>query len=124
MSAPGHRDGPTGPTRAQRVVLRVTRDEAGVLHRSISAFVNRIRHQLTADPGEVGPTVVLDLSEVPPMPVAAPLLFLVGLLRRLADADVRIEVTGVTPALAAAMTAFDLPDGVSLVDTRERRWPT
>ena len=67
--------------------------------------------------------VVLDVSDVPPAPAAAPLLFLVRLLRRLTDEDVRIEVSGVTPALAAALTPFDMPDRVAITDTQGRRWP-
>jgi hypothetical protein len=122
-SAPEHQGGPTGPAQWQPAVLRVTRDEVRVLHRSIPVLANRIRHQRTTDPGEACRTIVLDIAGVPPAPAPAPLLFLLGLLRRLADTDARIDITGVTPALVAAMTAFDMPDGVSLVDTRGRRWP-
>jgi hypothetical protein len=44
-------------------------------------------------------------------------------LRRLVGGDGRIEVVGVSPAIAGALTAFDLPAEVTVTDTRGRRWP-
>jgi hypothetical protein len=67
--------------------------------------------------------LVVDLSAVPPTPIAAPLLLLVNLLRRLVGGDGRIEVVGVSPAILGALTAFDLPAEVTVTDTRGRRWP-
>jgi hypothetical protein len=92
-------------------------------HWSVPILVREVRHQLASRGPEDVREIVLDLSDVPPTPAAAPLLFLVRLLRRLTDEDGRVEVTGVSPALAAALTPFDLPDGVTLTDTKGRRWP-
>ena len=50
------------------------------------------------------------------------LLFLVRLLRRLVGHG-KIDIIGVTPALVGALTAFELPDHVTVVDVRGRRWP-
>jgi hypothetical protein len=101
----------------------VTREDVRTLHRSIPALVRRVRQELAAYGNEPSRVVVLDLSAVPPVPIVAPLLFLVRLLRRLAGADTKIDVIGVTPALAAALTAYDLPTNVTLIDARGRRWP-
>jgi hypothetical protein len=120
VSAPGHERA----TAAEQtgVALRVTREEARTLHRSIPALVGRVRQELASQGSHPRRVIVLDLSAVPPTPIASPLLFLVHLLRRLAAADAMIDVTGVTPALVAALTAYDLPTGVTLIDTRGRRW--
>jgi hypothetical protein len=52
----------------------------------------------------------------------APLLFLVHLLRHLVG-DGKIDVVGVTPAFVGALTAFELPDDVTVINVRGRRWP-
>jgi len=67
--------------------------------------------------------VVLDLSEVPPMPATAPLLALINLLRRISGPNPAITVAAVSPALAAGLTAFPPPDGVTLIDRGGRGWP-
>jgi hypothetical protein len=105
-----HRGGQLGP------------DEVAVLHCSIPVLVDRVRLQLASRSGGAGREVVLDLSAVPPMPTAAPLLFLIRLLRRLTGPGGRIDVTGVT-RLTAALVTHDLPDNLTLVKTRGRRWP-
>jgi hypothetical protein len=106
------------------VVVRVTAEEVTNLHRSISVLVWGARHKLASQADDAKRELVLDLSAVPPVPAVAPLLLLIRLLRRLVEPDGRVDVTGVTPALAAALTAFDLPDGVGLVDAQGRRWPS
>jgi hypothetical protein len=95
-----------------------------VLHRRIPEFVGQVRHQLRSSPGTPRRNIVLDLSAVPPMPTAAPLLFLVHLLRRLVNERGEIDVIGVTPALRAALTAFDLPGNMTVIDVHGRRWPS
>ena|SRR5690242_9650309 len=108
--------------RARPVVLRLEPEHLRTIHRSIPILVGEARRQLASrGPGDVR-EVVLDLSAIPPTPVAAPLLLLVRLLRRLADADGSVEVVGVSPALAAALIPFELPAGVALTDTSRRRW--
>jgi hypothetical protein len=114
------RDNPTPPSRP--VVLRLTPEHTRTFHRSIPLLVRDVRRQLALRRSDDVHDVVLDLSDVPPTPAAAPLLFLVRLLRRLTDEDVRIEVSGVSPALAAALTPFDMPDRVAITDTMGRRW--
>jgi hypothetical protein len=113
---------PTAPA-AQPVRIRVTPDDARTLHRSIPRLVAEARRRLAASPGTPGRDLVVDLSAVPPTPIAAPLLLLVNLLRRLVGSDGRIDAVGVSPALAAALTAFDLPAEVTVTDTRGRRRP-
>jgi hypothetical protein len=105
------------------VRIQVTPDDARTLHRSIPRLVAEARRRLAASPGMPGRDLVVDLSAVPPTPIAAPLLLLVNLLRRLVGRDGRIDVVGVSPALAAALTAFDLPAEVTVTDTRGRRRP-
>jgi hypothetical protein len=100
----------------------VTREDVRTLHHSIPALVGRLREGLETHGDDPPRVIELDLSAVPPTPIVAPLLFLVRLLRRLADADAEIDVIGVTPALAAALTAYDLPHKVTLIDARGRRW--
>jgi hypothetical protein len=107
------------PGRA--AVLHITADQARNLHRTIPVLVADIRQRLAGQRDELN--IMLDLSAVPPTPAAAPLLFLVNLLRRITSPNLEIVVVGVAPALAAAMTAYDLPQNVTLVDTRGRRWP-
>jgi hypothetical protein len=104
------------------VVVRVTADEVASLHRSVSRLVQEARQQLASEADRAGRELVLDLSAVPPVPALAPLLLLIRLLRRLLGPGGRVDVTGVSPALVGALTAFDLPDGVGLVDTRGRHW--
>lgn len=108
---------------ARPVRIRVTADDARTLHRSIPRLVAEARRWLAASPGTVLRDLVVDLSAVPPTPIAAPLLLLVNLLRRLVGGDGRIEVVGVSPAILGALTAFDLPAEVTVTDTRGRRWP-
>jgi hypothetical protein len=115
------RHDPLPPSRS--VVLRLTPEHVRTFHRSIPILVREVRRRLASRRPEDVREVVLDLFDVPPTPAAAPLLFLVRLLRRLTDEDGRVEVTGVSPALAAALTPFELPDGVTLTDTTGRRWP-
>jgi hypothetical protein len=104
------------------MVVRVTADEAASLHRSISRLLREARHKLASRDDRAKRELVLDLSAVPPVPAVAPLLLLVRLLRSLLGPGGRVDVTGVNPALVGALTAFALPDGVGLVDTRGRRW--
>lgn len=104
------------------VVLRLDPEHVRAFHRSIPTLVREVRRKLASRGPEDVQNVVLDLSDVPPVPAAAPLLFLVRLLRRLAEENGRVEVIGVSPALAAALTPFDLPDGVTVTDTQRRRW--
>jgi hypothetical protein len=116
---------PSAPPIAARepVRIQVTPDDARTLHRSIPRLVDRARRGLAASPGTTRRDIVVDLSAVPPTPIAAPLLLLVNLLRRLVGGNGRIEVIGVSPALAGALTAFDLPVEVTVTDTSGRRWP-
>lgn len=106
--------------RPEPVRIRVTPDDARTLHRSIPRLVREARGLLAASPGTPWRDLVVDLSAVPPMPIAAPLILLVNLLRRLTG-DGRTDVVGVSPALAGALTAFDLRE-VTVTDTRGRRW--
>jgi hypothetical protein len=115
------RDNPTPPFRS--VVLRITPEHLRTPHRNIPILVREVRRHFAFRRPDNADSVVLDLFDVPPTPAAAPLLFLVRLLHRLTDDDVRIEVAGVSPALAAALTAFDMPDRVAIIDTKGRRWP-
>lgn len=85
-------DNPTPPSRP--VVLRLTPEHVRTFHRSIPILVREVRRQLALPRPDEVRDVVLDVSDVPPAPAAAPLLFLVRLLRRLTDEDVRIEVSG------------------------------
>jgi hypothetical protein len=111
------------PPPSRPVVIRLTPEHVRTFHRSIPILVHDARRRLGAHRAADAREVVLDVSGVPPRPMAAPLLFLVRLLRRLADVDGRVEVTGMSPALAAALTPFDLPEGVTLTDTKGHRWP-
>lgn len=122
-TANDHHDRYDLPSRSRPVVLRLTPEHVRSLHRTIPILVGKVRRQLTSQRDEHARIIVLDLSDVPPTPAAAPLLFLVRLLRGLTDVDGRVEVAGVSPALAAALIPFDLPEGVTLVDTHGRRWP-
>lgn len=118
-------DGRHDPLPASRpVVLRLTPEHVRTFHRSIPILVREVRRQLAGRRPEDVHEVVVDLIDVPPAPAAAPLLFLIRLLRRLTDVDGRVEVTGVSPAIAAALTPFDLPEKVTLTDTNGRRWPS
>ena len=118
-------DGRHDPLPASRpVVLRLTPEHVRTFYRSIPILVREVRRQLAGRRPEDVHEVVLDLIDVPPAPAAAPLLFLIRLLRRLTDVDGRVEVTGVSPAIAAALTPFDLPEKVTLTDTNGRRWPS
>jgi hypothetical protein len=119
--AKNHLDNLAPPSRP--VILPLTLEHVRTFHRSIPILVREVRRQLALRRPDEVRDVVLDLSDVAPAPAAAPLLFLVRLLRRLTDEDVRIEVSGVTPALAAALTPFDMPDRVAITDTQGRRWP-
>lgn len=117
-------DDQNNPTPLSRpVVLRLTPEHVRTFHPSIPILVREVRRQLAVRRPDDVRDVVLDLSDVPPTPAAAPLLFLVRLLRRLTDEEVRIEVSGVSPAIAAALTPFDMPDRVAITDTKGRRWP-
>jgi hypothetical protein len=111
----------TGAVSEGQVVLHITADQVRNLHRTIPVLIADIRQRLAEQRDDLD--IMLDLSAVPPTPAAAPLLFLVNLLRRIASPNMEIVVVGVAPALAAAMTAYDLPQNVTLVDTRGRRWP-
>ena len=116
---------PPGPTENRHpVVVRVTADEAATLHRSISGLVRDARHKLASRVDGARRGLVLDLSAMPPMPAVAPLLLLIRLLRRLQQPGGSVDVIGVNPALAGALTAFDLPDGVGVVTTGGRRYPS
>jgi hypothetical protein len=105
------------------VVLRLTPEHVRTFHRSIPLLVREVGRQLASGRSKDVRGLVLDDSDVPPTPTAAPLVFLVRLLRRLADVDGRVEVIEVSPALAAALTPFELPEGVILTHTKGRRWP-
>ena len=105
------------------VRLRVTPDDVRTLHRRIPELVGQVRQQLRSSSDSTRRHIVLDLSAVPPTPIAAPLLFLVRLLRRLVNDEGKIDVIGVTPAIRAALTAFDLPDNITVIDAHGRRWP-
>jgi hypothetical protein len=102
--------------------LMVTVDDIKSLHRRIPGLVGEVRQQFSSSPESPRRDLVVDLSAVPPSPAAAPLLFLVHLLRRLVG-DGKVEVVGVTPALAGALTAYELPEDVTVIDVRGRRWP-
>lgn len=120
--APG-RTRPRHAADAQHpVVVRVTAGEAAFLHRSVSRLVREAQLQLASRVDGARRELVLDLSAVPPIPALAPLLLLIRLVRRLLGPGGRVDVTGVNPALAGALAAFDLPEGVGLVDRRGRRW--
>ena len=82
------------------VHLRVTPEDVRTLHRRIPELVGQVRQQLRSSSGSTQRHIVLDLSAVPPTPIAAPLLFLVHLLRRLFNDGGKIDVIGVTPALS------------------------
>lgn len=123
QTANDHHDRHDLPLRSRPAVLRLTPEHVRSLHRTIPILVGKVRRQLNSQRHEHAHKIVLDLSDVPPTPAAAPLLFLVRLLRGLTDVDGRVEVTGVSPALAAALIPFDLPEGVTLVDTNGHRWP-
>ena len=114
-------ENPTSPS--QPVVLRLTPEHVRKFHRNIPILVREVRRQLASRHSADVREVVLDLSDVPPTPAAAPLLLLVRLLRRLTDEDVQIEVSGVSPALAAALIPFDMSERVTITDTSGRRWP-
>jgi ABC-type transporter Mla MlaB component len=105
------------------VHLRVTPEDVRTLHRRIPELVGQVRQQLRSSSGSTQRHIVLDLSAVPPTPIAAPLLFLVHLLRRLVNDKGKIDVIGVTPALRAALIAYDLPDNITVIDAHGRRWP-
>lgn len=116
---------PPGSTENRHpVVVRVTADEVATLHRSISGLVRDARHKLASRVDGAHRELILDLSAVPPTPAVAPLLLLIRLLRRLQQPGGRVDVIGVNPALAGALTAFDLPNGVGVVTTRGRRYPS
>jgi hypothetical protein len=107
---------------AAPVRLVLTADDVETLHRRIPELVRRVRQQLLSSPDGPRRDLIVDLSAVPPSSTVAPLLFLVRLLRRLVG-DGKIDIIGVTPALVGALTAFELPDDVTVVDVRGRRWP-
>jgi len=113
---------PTSVREPAPLHLQVTPDDARTLHRRIPEIVGQVRHQLSSWPDSPRPDIVVDLSAVPPSPAAAPLLFLVHLLRRLVG-EGKIDVVGVTPALASALTAYELPSNITVIDVRGRRWP-
>jgi hypothetical protein len=131
MTAALRNDTAAVPWRTQRrvadavpedqVVLHITADQVRNPHRTIPILVAEVQQRLAGQWDDLG--ITLDLSAVPPTPAAAPLLFLVNLLRRISSPKAEIVVTGITPALAAAMTAYDLPQNVTFVDARGRRWP-
>lgn len=102
--------------------LTVTADDVATLHRRIPELVGRVRQQLSSSPASPRRDLVVDLSAVPPSPAVAPLLFLVHLLRRTVG-DGTVDIVGVTPALVGALTAFELPGNVTVIDVRGRRWP-
>lgn len=107
-----------GPVR-----LQVTPDDVRTLHCRIPELAGQVRQQLRSSSGSTRRHIVLDLSAVPPTPIAAPLLFLVHLLRRLVNDGGKIDVIGVTPAIRAALTACDLPDNITVIDAHGRGWP-
>jgi hypothetical protein len=104
------------------VRLTVTADDVETLHHRIPELVGRVRQQLLSSPDSPRPDLVVDLSAVPPSSAVAPLLFLVHLLRRLVGGG-KIDIIGVTPALVGGLTAFELPNNVTVIDVRGRRWP-
>jgi len=104
------------------VRLEVTADDVKSLHRRIPELVSRVRQQLSSSPDGPRRDLVVDLSPVRPSPAVAPLLFLLHLLCRLVGED-KIDIIGVTPAFVGALTAFGLPNNVTVIDVRGRRWP-
>jgi hypothetical protein len=50
-------------------------------------------------------------------------VFLAGLLRRVLGPQVPVSLIGVNPALAAPLIGGGMPDDVTMIDTRGRRWP-
>lgn len=115
------------PERAStRIRMRVPAEMARELDRYVSAIVAALRRRFD-DRGENrgvagSREVILDLSDVSVVPHSA-LMLLVTLLRRALGDDVTITLTGVSAAVLAPLTAFDLPHGVAVIDSRRRRWP-
>lgn len=109
----------TAPTRYR---LRVPPDIGRQLDRYVSAMVLELRRRFENRGFGGSGEVVLDLSDVSVVPGSA-LVLLVNLLRRTLGDGVGITLTGVRPAILASLTAFDLPDGVAVIDSRRRRWP-
>jgi hypothetical protein len=125
LSSPdfGQRAGSVLSTRSEPlVVLSVRADQMRSMQRSIPVLLRNARRQLAGRRNRASKVeVVLDLSRVPSMPSCAPLLALVGLLRRVAGPASRITVTGVTPTLRAGLID-SLPASVTLVDQTGCRW--
>ena len=108
-----------------RLRMRVPSDIGQELDRYVSAIVTELRRRF-AEHGEnqvanTSDEVILDLSEASTIPHSA-LVLLVNLLRRTLGDDVTITLAGVSPAILAPLTAFDLPNGVAVIDSRRRRW--
>jgi ABC-type transporter Mla MlaB component len=118
--------GPSAPERTStRIRMRVPADMARELDRYVSAIVAALRRRFDdrgEDRGVAGfRELILDLSDVPVVPHSA-LMLLVTLLRRTLGDDVTITLTGVSAAVLPPLTAFDLPHGVAVIDSRRRRW--
>lgn len=106
-----------------RYRMRIPPDIGQELDRYVSAIVAALRRRFAERRDADGPDgeVILDLSEVSAVPHSA-LVLLANLLRRALGDNVTITLAGVSPAILAPLTAFDLPDGVAVIDSRRRRW--
>ncbi len=105
--------------------MRVPPDIGQKLDRYVSATVAELRRRFAErsenQVADGSDEVTLDLSEVSAVPHSA-LVLLVNLLRRTLGDAVTITLAGVRPAILAPLTAFELPDGVAVIDSRRRRW--
>jgi hypothetical protein len=98
--------------------LRLAPAEVRELGRYLSAIVAKVR--ATTHPIR---KLTIDLGGAPTAP-AAQLVLLVKLLRRVLGDGVTIELAGVTPMIRTSLVAFDLPEHVTVIDSRGRSWST
>jgi hypothetical protein len=101
------------------IFVSVTAKQAANMARSIPVLVRQVRREL-ANQTSGNVSVRVDLSDLPPAPICAPLLTLLRLLTRLPNSS-SVLVVGVGPALLPCLTA-GLPAGVTVVDQAGRRW--
>jgi hypothetical protein len=108
---------PAQPRAPVRVGVSAGQSQA--LHRWIPALLNTASRQLAK--AHHSRHVLLDLSAVPAGPSCAPLLALIGLLRRAGGPESRVTATGVNPALTPCL-AEGLDQAVTVIDQNGRTW--
>lgn len=110
--------------RSPRVELTLTAEHIGSMPRALPVLVERAAQGLVGNGGarKAAGQVVIDVSNVPPMPSCAPIVCLLETLRRRLGPAVRLTLTGAPPWVSAPLIGCGLGPNTEMYDHRGRWW--